>query len=78
MRRIVPNFDGEVDSVEVIRQPTGLSRYMVGIYPRLRGFLESMKRYRGLHLVGDFYGHSTIETVVRSAGRAVDTIAAGK
>jgi protoporphyrinogen oxidase len=78
MRRIVPNFDGEVDSVEVIRQPTGMSRYMVGIYPRLRGFLESMKRYRGLHLVGDFYGHSTIETVVRSARRAVDAIAAGK
>lgn len=77
MKRILPDFDRDVESVEVVRQPTGMSRYMVGIYPRLRGFLEAMRRYRGLHLVGDYYGHSTIETVVRSARRAVDDIIAG-
>jgi protoporphyrinogen oxidase len=74
MRRIIPEFDKDVDSVEVVRHHTGMSRYKVGIYPRLRRFLETMKRFEGLHLVGDYYGHSTIETVVRSAKRAVERI----
>jgi vancomycin permeability regulator SanA len=30
----------------------------------------------GLHLVGDYYGHSTIETVVRSARSATDELLA--
>ena len=77
MKRVLPDFDDEVESVEVVRQPTGMSRYPVGIYPRLRRFLEAMKRYEGLHLVGDFYGHSTLETVVRSARRTVDEIVCG-
>jgi hypothetical protein len=33
-----------------------------------------MERIQGLHLVGDYYGHSTIETVVLSAQRAIDEI----
>jgi hypothetical protein len=33
-----------------------------------------MRRIEGLHLVGDYYGHSTIETVVRSARRATDQL----
>jgi protoporphyrinogen oxidase len=78
MKRVLPDFDDEVESVEVVRQPTGMSRYPAGIYSRLRSFLESMKRYRGLHLVGDFYGHSTLETVVRSARRTVDDIVAAQ
>jgi protoporphyrinogen oxidase len=77
MKQVLPGFDEEVESVEVVRQPTGMSRYPVGIYPRLRDFLEAMTRYGGLHLVGDFYGHSTLETVVRSARRAADEILAG-
>ena len=76
MTRIIPSFSDEVDSVEIIRHHTGMSRYQVGIYPRLRKFLESVKRIKGLYLVGDYYGHSTVETVVRSARRAVDAIAA--
>jgi protoporphyrinogen oxidase len=72
MTRIIPNFAEEVQSVEVIRHRTGMPRYRVGIYPRLRGFLKSVSRIDGLHLVGDYYGHSTIETVVRSARRAAD------
>jgi protoporphyrinogen oxidase len=78
MKRVLPDFDDEVESVDVVRQPTGMSRYPVGIYPRLRSLLESIKRYGGLHLVGDFYGHSTMETVVRSARRAVDEIVAAQ
>jgi protoporphyrinogen oxidase len=78
MKRVLPDFDDEVESVEVVRQPTGMSRYPVGIYSRLRRFLEAMKRYRGLHLVGDFYGHSTLETVVRSARRTADEILGGQ
>jgi len=78
MKRVLPTFDDEVECVDIVRQPTGMSRYPVGIYPRLRGLLESMKRYRGLHLVGDFYGHSTMETVVRSARRAADEIVAAQ
>ncbi len=77
MKRVLPELDQEVESVEVVRQPTGMSRYRVGVYPRLRSFLEGMKRFEGLHLVGDFYGHSTLETVVRSARRATDAIGAG-
>jgi protoporphyrinogen oxidase len=72
MRRIIPQFENDIDSVEVVRHHTGMSRYKVGIYPRLRKFLETMKRFERLHLVGDYYGHSTIETVVRSARRAVE------
>ncbi len=78
MKQLLPDFDDQVESVEVVRQQTGMSRYPVGIYPRLRGFLEGMKRYTGLHLVGDFYGHSTLETVVRSARRTTDSILDGK
>jgi|GEM_PF-5663216 len=78
MKQVLPDFEDEVESVEVVRQPTGMSRYPVGIYPRLRSFLEGMKRYSGLHLVGDFYGHSTLETVVRSARRTADEITAGQ
>jgi protoporphyrinogen oxidase len=74
MTRVIPNFSEEVESVEVVRHQTGMSRYRVGIYPRLREFLESIRRIEGLHLVGDYYGHSTIETVVRSARRAVDDL----
>lgn len=74
MRRVIPKFDEEVESVEVVRHHTGMSRYKVGIYPRLRKFLDSTKRFKGLYLVGDCYGHSTLETVIRSAGRAVDEV----
>jgi protoporphyrinogen oxidase len=70
MTRIIPDFIDEVQSVEIIRHHTGMPRYRVGIYPRLRDFLEGITRINGLHLVGDYYGHSTIETVVRSARRA--------
>jgi protoporphyrinogen oxidase len=74
MARVIPNFASEVESVEVVRHYTGMSRYRVGIYPRLRGLLKGIRRVRGLHLVGDYYGHSTIETVVRSARRAADVL----
>ena len=53
MTRILPDFAGEVESVEVIRHQTGLSRYRVGIYPRLREHLGGLGRIEGLHLVGD-------------------------
>jgi predicted NAD/FAD-dependent oxidoreductase len=76
MTRIIPNFNDEVESVQIVRHHTGMSRYHVGIYPRLRTFLDGISRIKGLHLVGDYYGHSTIETVVRSARRAVDTLIA--
>jgi protoporphyrinogen oxidase len=76
MARVIPDFDDAVDSVEIVRHHTGMSRYQVGIYERLRGFLETAGRFRGLHFVGDYYGHSTIETVVRSARRAVDSVLA--
>ena len=78
MTRIIPNFAEEVESIEVVRHHTGMPRYRVGIYPRLRGFLKSIARIDGLHLVGDYYGHSTIETVVRSARRAADELLASK
>ncbi len=74
MTRVLPDFAREVESVEVIRHQTGMSRYRVGIYPRLRELLESLRRIEGLQLVGDYYGHSTIETVVRSARRATDDL----
>jgi hypothetical protein len=74
MTRIIPNFAEEVQSVEVVRHRTGMPRYRVGIYPRLRGLLKSMSRIDGLHLVGDYYGHSTIETVVRAARSATDDL----
>jgi oxygen-dependent protoporphyrinogen oxidase len=74
MRTVIPTISDEIESVEIIRHHTGMSRYRVGIYPRLRDLLESLRRFRGLHLVGDYYGHSTIETVVRSARRAADAI----
>jgi oxygen-dependent protoporphyrinogen oxidase len=70
MTRILPDFDQAVESVEVVRHHTGMPRYRVGIYPKLRTFLKDISRIHGLHLVGDYYGHSTIETVVRSAHRA--------
>jgi protoporphyrinogen oxidase len=76
MTRIIPNFAEEVESIEVVRHHTGMPRYRVGIYPRLRGFLKSIGRIDGLHLVGDYYGHSTIETVVRSARRAAGELLA--
>jgi protoporphyrinogen oxidase len=76
MKRVIPNFTEEVEGVEVVRHQTGMSRYRVGIYPRLRAFLEGMRRIEGLHLVGDYYGHSTIETVVRSARSATDELLA--
>jgi protoporphyrinogen oxidase len=76
MTRVLPRFAEEVEAVEVIRHHTGMSRYRVGIYPRLRGLLEGMRRVQGLHLVGDYYGHSTIETVVRSARSAADAVIA--
>jgi len=74
MTRVIPNFAAEVEGVEVVRHQTGMSRYRVGIYPRLREFLKGMRRIKGLHLVGDYYGHSTIETVVRSARAATDEL----
>jgi protoporphyrinogen oxidase len=76
MRQVIPNFEQEVESVQVVRHHTGMSRYKVGIYPRLRKFLESTKRFKGLYIVGDCYGHSTLETVIRSARRAVDKLLA--
>jgi protoporphyrinogen oxidase len=77
MRRVIPEFDEEVESVEVMRHHTGMPRYEVGMYRRLRDFLKSVSRIEGLHLVGDYYGHSTIETVVRSARKVADHLAAG-
>jgi protoporphyrinogen oxidase len=74
MTRVIPSFAAEVEGVEVVRHQTGMSRYRVGIYPRLREFLKRMRRIKGLHLVGDYYGHSTIETVVRSARSATDEL----
>jgi protoporphyrinogen oxidase len=74
MTRIIPSFAAEVQSVELVRHHTGMPRYRVGIYPRLRRFLESVGGIDGLHLVGDYYGHSTVETVVRSARRATDRL----
>jgi protoporphyrinogen oxidase len=76
MRRVIPAFGEEVESVAVVKHQTGMSRFQVGIYPRLREFLRDMGRIDGLHLVGDYYGHSTIETVVRSARRATDRLLA--
>jgi protoporphyrinogen oxidase len=76
MKRIIPSFAEEVEGVEVVRHHTGMSRYRVGIYPRLRKLLKDLRRIEGLHLVGDYYGHSTIETVVRSARAATDEILA--
>jgi protoporphyrinogen oxidase len=74
MMRIMPEFAREVRSTAVVRHRTGMPRYRVGIHPRLRRFLESVGRIEGLHLVGDYYGHSTLETVVRSARRATDAL----
>jgi oxygen-dependent protoporphyrinogen oxidase len=74
MTRVLPDFDEQVASVEVIRHHTGMPRYLVGTYPLVRGFLEGISRVDGLHLVGDYFGHSTIETVVRSARRATDDL----
>ena len=76
MRRVIPRFDEEVESVEVVRHHTGMPRYQVGIYRRLRELLKSMGRIKGLHLVGDYYGHSTLETVIRSARKAADRLLA--
>jgi oxygen-dependent protoporphyrinogen oxidase len=78
MVRVIPDFAEQVESVEVVRHYTGMSRYRVGIYPRLRGLLKGLRRVTGLHLVGDYYGHSTIETVVRSARRAADHLLADR
>ncbi len=77
MTSVIPTFSDDVDSVHIVRHHTGMSRYHVGIYPRLRSFLKGLGRLKGLYLVGDYYGHSTIETVVRSARRAVDSLLAG-
>lgn len=75
--RIVPAFSDQIESVEVVRHHTGMPRYRVGVYRKLREFLKSIGRIQGLHLVGDYYGHSTIETVVRSAQRAAEAICRG-
>jgi len=74
MRRVIPDFDALVESVDVVRHHTGMSRYKVGIYPRLRDFLKGISRVKGLYLVGDCYGHSTLETAIRSARRATDAL----
>ncbi len=74
MTRVIPDFTENVKSVQVVRHQTGMSRYRVGIYPRLRKLLTGLRRIDGLHLVGDYYGHSTIETVVRSARAATDEL----
>ena len=75
--RVVPGFSDQIESIEVVRHHTGMPRYRVGVYRRLREFLQSIRRIKGLHLVGDYYGHSTIETVVLSAQRAVEAISSG-
>jgi protoporphyrinogen oxidase len=77
IERIVPGFSSQVESIEVVRHHTGMPRYRVGVYHRLRELLQSIRRIKGLHLVGDYYGHSTIETVVRSAQRAAAAISPG-
>jgi protoporphyrinogen oxidase len=74
MTRVIPDFSENAKSVQVVRHQTGMSRYRVGIYPRLRELLKGLRRIDGLHLVGDYYGHSTIETVVRSARAAADDL----
>jgi protoporphyrinogen oxidase len=74
MTRVIPEFAENVKSVQVVRHQVGMSRYRVGIYPRLRELLKGLRRIDGLHLVGDYYGHSTIETVVRSARAATDEL----
>jgi protoporphyrinogen oxidase len=74
MAGVIPGFADEIESVEIVRHHTGMSRFRVGIYPRLRELLSGMKRFKGLHLVGDYYGHSTIETVIQSARRTADDI----
>jgi len=74
MERIIHRFDHEIESVQVVRHHTGMSRYKVGVYSRLRKFLETTARFKGLYLVGDYYGHSTLETVIRSANRAVEKL----
>ncbi|MBI4831506.1 MAG: FAD-dependent oxidoreductase [Candidatus Lindowbacteria bacterium] len=74
MNRVIPSFESEIESVEVVRHHTGMPRYQVGAYGALRDFLESIRRIKGLHLVGDYYGHSTLETVVRSARRATEKL----
>jgi protoporphyrinogen oxidase len=74
MTRVIPDFAEHVKTVQLVRHQTGMSRYRVGIYPRLRELLKGLRRIDGLHLVGDYYGHSTIETVVRSARAATDDL----
>ncbi|GAB4342832.1 MAG: hypothetical protein Kow0099_20750 [Candidatus Abyssubacteria bacterium] len=74
MARVMPGFDRMIEATEIVRHHTGMSRYRVGIYPRLRQLLAGLARYEGIHFVGDYYGHCTIETVVRSARRAADGI----
>jgi protoporphyrinogen oxidase len=74
MKRVIPDFDALVESADIVRHHTGMSRYKVGIYPRLREFLNSIRRVKGLYIVGDCYGHSTLETVVRSARRATEAL----
>jgi protoporphyrinogen oxidase len=74
MKRVITAFDSEIESVEIVRHHTGMPRYKVGIYRKLREFLKSISRIKGLHLVGDYYGHSTLETVVRSARKATDKL----
>ena len=74
MTQVIPTFEDEVESVEMVRHHTGMSRWQVGMYPRVRNFLKSAARFKGIHFVGDYYGHSTIETVVQSAHRSVDKL----
>lgn len=74
MARVMPEFSRMVEATEIVRHHTGMSRYQVGIYPKLRKLLQGLARYKGIHFVGDYYGHCTIETVVRSARRATDSI----
>ena len=47
MTRVIPDFAEEVESVEVVRHQTGMSRYRVGIYPRLRELPEGHPQDRG-------------------------------
>ena len=77
MRRVIRRFDEEVESVEIVRHHTGMPRYQVGIYHKLRELLKGMAKIKGLHLVGDYYGHSTLETVIRSSRKAVNNLLSG-
>jgi len=73
-KRVIRDFDALVETTEIVRHHTGMSCYRVGIYPRLRKLLDSITRVKGLYIVGDCFGHSALETVIRSARRATDAV----